>query len=134
MIIRGDLLSRSSGHACLEDTIGEACAVCAEAISTCIVECARGNAYMHILETVYFSVIFIIQSVHELFKHEKTAVNTLIYMILSTLVSWIDSLVFRCINVLYDRQRYDIDKLRAKLLFRSLVDLYVSVIDSALFQ
>lgn len=134
MINRCKCLSRSCGLDSLEDTVGEACAICAEAISTCIGLFARGDAYTHILETVYFTVIFVLRSIHELVDYAKTTANKQIYMILRTLSSWIDAIVYRCLNASYDDRRYDIDKLKVKMLFRSLVHVYVSAIDSLLFQ
>lgn len=55
-------------------------------------------------------------------------------MVLRTLASWIDATVVRCLNASDDRWRFDIDKLKAQMLFRSLVDVYVSAINSLLFQ
>lgn len=102
----------------------EACAICAEAMSTCIDYYAQGNAYLHILETVYFTVIFVLRSIHELADdYAQIPANRQINMILQTLASWIDAIVCRCIEAYYDRQRYDVDKLNANVLFRGLVDL-----------
>lgn len=133
-INQGDLLFRFFGLDSLDDTIGEACAICAEAVSTWVDECARGDAYNHILETVYFTVIFVLRSIHELGDYAKTTANRHIYTVTHTLTTWIDAVVVRCLDASNDRRRYDMDKLKAKILFRSLVDMYVSVILSLLFQ
>lgn len=131
MINQGDLFSRSYGLDSLQDTIGEACAICVEAISTCIEHYARGDAYVHILETVYYTIIFVLRSIHELADYARISTNRQIYMVLRTLVSWIDAIVYRWLFVSnYDCQRYDMEKLKAKMLFRSLAFVYVAIIDS----
>lgn len=121
MINRGDLLRRSSGLNSPEDTVGEACAICAESVSTSIYYYARGDAYMHILETVYFTVIFVLRSIHELAEYAKNTAKRQIYMVLQTLATWIDVVVFRCLHASNFSQRYDIEKLKANILIRSLV-------------
>lgn len=125
---RHDLLSRSSGLASLGDTIGEACAICAEAVSTCISYYARGDAFLHILHTVYFTVIFVLRSI------DKIPVNRHIYMVLQTLSSWIDAIVYRCLDAPGVSRRYDVNKLKIEMAFRSLVLVYVSEITSLLIH
>lgn len=89
---------------------------------------------MHILETVYFTIIFVLRSIHELAEYAKNTANRQIFMVLRTVATWIDAVVVRSLIASHDRQRYDIDKLKAIMLFRSLVDVYVPVILSLLFQ
>lgn len=123
---------RSSGFDSLEDTIGEALAICAEAVSTCVESYARGNAYNHILETVYFTVIFILRSIPELADLARTTAISHIFMVLQTLPSWVNTIVYRCLIVLHDWLRFNEDIVRAKMAFRSLASVCMSVRDSAI--
>lgn len=131
IINRSDLHSRSSGLDSLEDTLHEACAICADAVSTCIDRHSRGDAYTHILDTVYFTVIFVLQLIHDLTDCAKAAEIRHVYFVLQTLVSWIDAIVFRCLYALdIHRYKFDLNKLKAKMAFMSLVHVYLSVINS----
>lgn len=125
-----DLHSRSSGLDSLDITIGNACAICTEAVSTCIDRHTRGDAHMNILETVYFTIIFVLRSIHELADLARITVNSHIFMILQTLAFWIDAILFRILNALdVRRHRFDIDELKAMLAFCSLVVVYVSLVN-----
>lgn len=128
-------LSRSSNLDSLEDTIGEACSVCAEAISKCIHDSARGDAYLHILETVYLAVVFVLRSIHELADRGRTTANRHIYMVVQTIASWIDAIVYRCLHgSRIFCERFDINKMEARMAFVSLGLLYVSVPDYLSFN
>lgn len=125
-ISRNDLQFRSSGLDSLDDTLGETCAVCAEAVSTCVDPYAQGESYTHILETVYFTVIFLLRSIqdHALASFTNVTANRYIHLVLRTLVSWIDAIVFRClcfINI--HRYRFDLDNLKAKMVFMTLAQV-----------
>lgn len=125
-------LIRFYGINSLEHTIGEACAICAEAMSTCINERAQGDAYMQILETVYFTVIFLLLSIDELAVFARFPANRHIYMVLRTLACWMDTVVFRCMLQCSEAsnwmKRLDFDLLKNHIAFRSLgVLVYVLV-------
>lgn len=123
-----NVLSRSSKFESLEDTIGEACSVCAEAISKCIHDSARGDAYLHILETVYLAVVFVLRSIHELADRGRTTANRQLYMVVQTIASWIDAIVYRCLHgSRIFCERFDINKMEARMAFVSLGLLYASV-------
>lgn len=124
---RNDRLCRSSGFDSLDDTIGEALAVCAEAVSTCINVRARGDAYIHVLETVYFTITFILQLFPKLADLARTTANSHIYMVLQILASWVNTIVYRCLFSLHVSLRFDVDKLKAKMAFRRLAYVCVSV-------
>lgn len=131
IINRSDLHSRFSGLDILEDTLHEACAICADAVSTSIDRHSRGDAYTHILDTVYFAVIFVLQSIHDLANSAEAAESRHVYFVLQTLVSWIDAIVFRCLYALdIHHYKFDLNKLKAKMAFMSLVHVYLSVINS----
>lgn len=127
MLNRNDRHCRSSGLDSLVDTIGEALAVCAEAVSACISPYARGNAYIRILETVYFTVIFILQSIPKLADLARTIANSHIYIVLQTLAFWVNMIVYRCLFPLQECWRFDKNKMKAKMAFRSLASVCVSV-------
>lgn len=92
---------------------------------------SQGDAYTHILDTVYFTVIFVLQSIHDLTDCAKAAEIRHVYFVLQTLVSWIDAIVFRCLYALdIHRYKFDLNKLKAKIAFMSLVHVYLSVINS----
>lgn len=85
---------------------------------------------MNILETVYFTIIFVLRSIHELADLARITVNSHIFMILQTLAFWIDAILFRILNALdVRRHRFDIDELKAMLAFCSLVVVYVSLVN-----
>lgn len=101
--------------------MGEACAICAEAESTCIVRFARGDAYMQILETVYFTIIFVLRSIHELAYSARVTANRHIYMVLRTLTYWVDAIVYRCLcDSRVQWGRFDMDQLKHNIAFHSL--------------
>lgn len=102
-------------------------AVCAEAVSTCINVRARGDAYIHVLETVYFTITFILQLFPKLADLARTTANSHIYMVLQTLASWVNTIVYRCLFALHVCLRFDVDKLKAKMAFRRLAYVCVSV-------
>lgn len=121
-----NLISRSYGFDSLEDTIGKACAICAEAVSTYITYWARGDTYMHILETVYFTFIFVLRSIHELVDFARMTADKLIYMVLRTLACWMDAIVYRCLHhsaILWGR--FDLDLLKSNIALYSLALMYV---------
>lgn len=126
-MIRGvRALSRCSGFDSLDLTIGEACAICAESLSTCIDYSARGEAYMHILESVYFSVVFILSSAQELADCSRSTASGQIFIVLRTLTAWIDAITYRILyDVGYREERFDMDLLKVAMSFRSLVSMYV---------
>lgn len=109
--------------------MGEALAVCAEAIATCISPHARGDANIHVLETVYFTVIFILRSIPKLADLASTTENSHIYMILQTLAYWVSTIVYRSLYALHECVEFNEDKVRAKMSFRSLAYLRMSVRD-----
>lgn len=126
MISRSDLHFRSSGLDSLDDTLGEACAVCAEAVSTCVDPYARGDSYAHILDTVYFTVIFVIRSIqdHGFAEFANDTASRYIYLVLQTLAFWVDAIVFRCLYFINIRRyRFDLDNLKAKMAFMSLAQV-----------
>lgn len=128
------LYARSSAFDSLNNTIGESCAICAEALSTCIFVCARGNAFMHVLETVRFTAIFVLWSIHELGnKHSRNPANehTCMTMVIRTLSSWIDTVLYQCLHSLQPNQwRFDMSRVEALIAFRSLVLMCVPMLFS----
>lgn len=130
MLYGNDRQCRSSGFDSLDETIGEALAVCAEAVSTCIDLFAGGSAYVHVLETVYFTVIFILRSILKLADLARITANTHIFMVLQTLAYWIDAIIYRCLYALDECGRFDLDHLKANMAFRSLVYVCVSAISA----
>lgn len=122
------IFSRLSGLDSLDVTIGEACTICAEAASAYIDKYARGDAYMHILETVYFAVIFILRSIYELADFARITANRHIYMVLWTLACWLDAIVYHCqdgsTNI---RGTFDMDRLKIYIAFGGLILVYVPV-------
>lgn len=128
MLNRNDLHCRLTGFDSLEDTIGEALAVCAEAVSTCIHPNARGDPYIHVLETVYFTIIFILQSIPKLANLARTTASNLIYMVLQALASWVNMIVYRCLHALHECLRIDENKVMAKIAFHSLTYVCVSAV------
>lgn len=129
MINRDNHFFRISGLEFLDDTIGESCAICAEAVSTCINRRARGDAYIHTLETIYFTVIFIIRSIHELASFVRSSGNRQILIVLRTIACWIDAVVYRCLTDFSDLLwKFDMNQLNARIAFYGLV-VYVPMID-----
>lgn len=120
--------SRISGYAALDTVLEEACDICAVAVSTCIHRGARGDAYMHILETVYLTVIFILRSINELAGYSTVSQNKIQSMVLRTLAFWIDMIVYQCIDATdCDEHCFNIIALQAGIMFRSLVLVYVCI-------
>lgn len=121
-----DIITRLYGFDFLAGTIVEACTICSDAVSTCINEHARGDAYMHILETVYFTVIFVLRSIHKLADFARTTADRYIYMILRTLACWMDAIVIRCIwHSVVGQVPFDMDLLKNHIALRSLALVYV---------
>lgn len=128
IIVKIEISYRLSGFRSLVNTIGEACAICAEAASTCISRYARSEVYMHILETVYFAVIFILRSINQTANYFRSTADRHVYMILRALTSWVDAIVYRCLcAVTFRPERFDMNALEAKMSFRSLVLSYVPI-------
>lgn len=117
--------TRLYGLDSLTDTIGVACAICSDAVSMCITSESRGDAYMHILETVYFTVIFVLRSIHELADFARTTADRYIYMILRTLACLMDAIVYRCLYHSVIQKRFDMDLLKNHIALRSLGLVYV---------
>lgn len=83
---------------------------------------------MHILETVYFTVIFILRSIHELADLARITANRCIYMVLQTIACWVDAVVYRCFfHHAIQQGRFDIDLVKNNIALRSLVLVYVLV-------
>lgn len=123
-----DLISRSYGFYSLDNTIGEACAICAEALSTSLDECAQGDAYMQVLETVYFTVIFLLRSIQQLADFARDAANRHIYMVLKALACWMDAIVTRCVEYsVINYGKLNMNLLRNNFAFRSLALVCVLV-------
>lgn len=81
---------------------------------------------MHILETIYLALIFVLRSIHDLAGLTRITANRHIYMILQTLASWIDAIVFCCLKALDDRcETFEVEELKAKLAISTLVHVYV---------
>lgn len=118
---------RISGLDSPDDILGEACAICAEATSTYINAHARGDAYLHILGTVYFTVIFILRSIHELAVSSRLTANRHVFMVLRTIMSWIDAIVLWCLYAVDSSENiFDMNLLELGSVFRSLVLAYVT--------
>lgn len=82
---------------------------------------------MHILETVYLTVIFIIRSINELAGYSTVSQNKIQSMVLQTLASWIDMIVFQCIFAIDCDARFSISMLHACMMFRCVALVYVSM-------
>lgn len=120
------MYSRSSGCGALDVLLGNTCEICADAVSTCVHRRARGDAYMHILETIYLALIFILRSINELAGCSTFAVNRSNCMVLRTLASWINAIVVPCLFAVDCSEcRFDMAALHAGIMFRGLVLVYV---------
>lgn len=81
---------------------------------------------MHISETVYFTVIFVLQSIHELADFARSTANRHIYMVVETLACWMDAIVHHYLDQSTGfRGRYDMDLLKINIALRSLALVYV---------
>lgn len=83
---------------------------------------------MHILQTVYFAVIFVLRSIHELGIFADITKDRHIKMVLRTLACWMDAIVYRCLFYsTFLRRTFDMDLLKNSIAFRSLALVYVLV-------
>lgn len=122
----GNIHPRSSGLNSLDETIGEACSICARAVSSHIHIHTQGNAYMHIMETVYFSIIFLLRSIYELADFARVTANERIYMVLRATASWLDTIVYQC-RCFGHRPSFNINAVKANIAFLSLAIVYAPV-------
>lgn len=81
---------------------------------------------MHILETVYFTVVFILRSIHEKANFTGT-ISKYIYMVIRTLTSWIERIVYQCLYNIGCHCRFDENLLKANCAFCALILVYVTV-------
>lgn len=83
---------------------------------------------MHMLETVYFTAIFILRSIHELADFARITANRHIYMVMRTIAYWMDAIVHHCLfSSAVHHGRFDMDLLKENIAFRSLYLAYVPV-------
>lgn len=119
IIFETNIFSRAVDHDSL-DLLGHICSIYAQAASY-VAEDTQGEAYVYIVETMYFAAVLTIRSIFDLAHDSRFSSRNPHRIHLTTLLHWLDATLCRCLLCLSWIRASDLQLLEVASALRGLV-------------